>query len=263
MKKVFLQMMFGEPLDSRWLDLYFKNCNMLEKYGWYWKIFTPNSLLSQGNVEIVPMNLDEFDRRVEEKCGVTPNNYIDPTTKAPHKLTSDYYPAYGLILEDHTQGFDFWGHTNWDVVYGRLDHFIPDSYLADCDIFADEANEINGPFTIYRNNSLVNNLFREIPNWQHMFTDHGLFYLDETHMTQAVRKAAAEGRVRFKYPQNYPFFSYDRFPHHVPEPQLERFPDGSLYETFKDRVTGRIHGKEMSFFHFSYTKRYPDVRERN
>jgi hypothetical protein len=48
MKKVMLLTLFGKPHEEPWDENYFKNCRMLEQYGWYWKIFTPNNWQSQG-----------------------------------------------------------------------------------------------------------------------------------------------------------------------------------------------------------------------
>lgn len=241
--KVILQMMFGRPFD--WTEKYLDNCEMIPGYDW--KIFTPNKLKGRKNVEIIPMTIEEFDERVEFQTGIVPGNYIDG--HAPHKLTSDYYPAYGLIMEDYIKDYEWWGHTNWDVVYGRLDHFLTDEYLKDCDIFADEANEINGVFTLYRNNDKVNNLFREVPGWEEAFREHRLFGFDELIMGKWIQ---TQDLVRFKYPKHYPWFGYDRLP-----AELEQKEDGSLFQVLTDKITGRKMGKEISFYHFSYNKRYP------
>jgi len=259
MKKVFLQMMFGSKVP--WFDQYVNDVQFLEKYGWYWKIFTPCDVQSRGNVEVVPMSLNDFDKRIEDKCGFPPRNYIDPKTETPHKLTSDYYPAYGFLMEEYIKGFDFWGHTNWDVIYGRLDHFFPDTLLEKSDIVADENNEINGPFTVYRNNAKTNSIFMLVEGWKEMFKEHELFTFDEYHMTKKVQEMSERGLVRFNTPGEFPFHGYDRFDHHIPVPQLKRKRDGSLYELFTDRVTGRKMGREISFFHFSYSKKYPHIYE--
>jgi hypothetical protein len=241
--KVILQMMFGTPFD--WTDKYFDNFEMLDD--WTLKVFTPNKLKGRKNVEIIPMTIEEFDERVKKVTGIEPGNYIDG--HAPHKLTSDYYPAYGLIMEDHIKGYDFWGHTNWDVVFGRIDHFLTDDYLKDCDIFADEVYELNGTFSIYRNCEKVNNLFKKVPGWEKAFKEHRLFGFDELIMGPWM---ATQEYVRFKCPPYYPWHGYDRLPL-----ELEKKDDGSLYQVAIDKVTGRRMGKEIMFYHFSYTKKYP------
>lgn len=195
------------------------------------------------------MHLVEFDNLVQKATGVEPHNYIDGP--APHKNLTDYYPAYGDIFKDFTKGFDYWGHTNWDCVYGRLNHFLPDSELKKAEIWADEKNEVNGTFSLYKNTKVINTLYRQVYSWEHAFTDHKLYGFDEL---QFSKYAVNNGYVTT--PKGYPFLSYDRFPQHVPNPRLE-YKDGRLYELFTDTVTERTIGKEIMWFHFSYTKKWP------
>ncbi len=258
-KKVFLQTQFGKP--HSWTQEYFDNCNKLEKYGWYWKIFTPNDIKSQGNVEVIKMTLEEFDALILDKCAVNPENYLE--NELPHKLVSDYYPAYGLIFEDYIKDFDYWGHTNWDIVYGRLDKFIPDSEISKYDIWTDDVNTINGIFTLYKNETYINLLFMSIPEWKEMFVRHQLFGVDEYHMTELVKKEAKEKTIKYGFPPYYFLHSHDRLEQHVPDVKLEMKEDGSLFELFQDinhpnwQHARPIAGKEIAFFHFLRTKKWP------
>jgi hypothetical protein len=268
LKKVILQTQFAEP--HPWTKQYLDNFKMLAPYGWYLKVFTPNPLPSSANIEIVPMNLGRFDDLVEHYCGVNPQNSLN-TQGFPRKLLSDFYPVYGQILQDYTAGFDFWGFTNWDVVFGRLDHFVPDSLLENSDIVSDDVNAINGIFTLMRNNDAINNLFREVPGWREQFQCEEPQAFDEIQFTIAVRKAAAEGRVRFTYPPYFGYHSYDRLPQHFPEPNLYFEPDGSLIERFEDPNADMnrflnpkgCFGHEINLFHFSRTKRWPRMNPPN
>lgn len=245
MRKTFLIPQFGKPHD--WTQEYLENIAMLEPYGWEWKIFTPNKLKAVGkNTEIIPMNIEEFDALMEEKIGVNPRNRI--TEKGfPFKPVSDYMPAHGKIFEDYIKDYDMWGHTNWDMIYGRLDHFIPDSFLETVDIFGDDPDAINGIFSVYKNNEFINTLFKEVPHWQDMFLSERLETFDEDYFTRAVRKVRDEGRIKFA---SAFYHGYDRTPEHKPVPALHFDKDSSLIETKT--------GKEIMFWHFSQTKRWPD-----
>jgi hypothetical protein len=256
LKKVFIQMMLGNP--HPWLEEYVENVNRLEKYGWYWYVFSDKDIKSKGNFRVFPFTLGEFTKRVLEKTGIDSENYIDPEFGYPHKLLSDYYPAYGLLFDDYIKDVDYWGHTNWDVAYGRLDHFYPDRMLRQWDIIADCVVEaINGPFTLYKNTERVNNLWKEVPDWQTMFKDHILYYFDEKHFSQTLEKIVGRGDIKLWRPKYYPEHSYDRLIPHVPEPRLSLKEDGSLYEEFLDTRLGTYpHGREIPFFHFSRTKKW-------
>ncbi len=265
LKKVFLQTQFGPP--HPWTQQYLDNVKMLAPYGWYLKVFTPNPLVTSAqNIEIVPMTLQEFDGLIEERFGVAPNNYIN-AKGVPNKLVSEFYPVYGAIFRDYIATFDFWSFTNWDCVYGRLDHFVPDSMLETADIVSDDVNAINGIFTLMRNNGAINNLFREVPNWEDQFRSHTPQAFDEIQFTMAVRKAAAEGRVRFKFPPYFGYHSYDRLVQHQPQPNLYFEPDGALIERFEDPraeynqlLNPKLcFGREIMLWHFSESKRYPTM----
>lgn len=263
MKKVFILTQFGTPHE--WTQQYFDNIGKLAKLGWYWKIFTPNTYDKvPPNVEIIPMTIEEFDQLIEKKVGVNPKNYL--TDKGvPSKPVSDFYVASGLIFEDYIKSYDYWGITNWDVVYGRLDHFLPDELLETMDIFTDDVGRVNGVFSLFRNKPNINKLFRRIPHINDMFTEHKLFGVDEYYFIDPIKKAATINELVYNHPEFYPFHSYDRLIQHWGKPQLEFQEDGSLWEKFADMAppVGYVNfpkgyiAREIMYFHFNYTKKWP------
>jgi len=253
LKKVFINMMFGEPFP--WYDQYVEACTRLAPYGWHWMIFTPCDVKGSENVHVVKMDLREFDQRVWNITGVDPKNFIDGN--GPHKLTSDYYPLYGPIVADYIKGYDFWGHTNWDILYGRLDHYATDEWLEQCDIWTDDPVETNGIFTLYRNTPKVNKLWQLLPEWPKWFSDHTLFYVDEIHFTKVVADLEARGKLRVGRPKDYIFHAYDRLSPHADKPMLEHKEDGTLYELYEDTRLHTLIGREIMMYHFSMRKEWP------
>jgi hypothetical protein len=62
----------------------------------------------------------------------------------PYKLC-DFRPAFGEIFADELAGYDFWGHCDLDVVFGRIrDHLPAEAFDADKILF-------QGNFALYRN----------------------------------------------------------------------------------------------------------------
>lgn len=278
LKKTFCVCMFGEPFS--WIHEFIDHVQHLEKYGWYWNIFTPHDLLdtnttdmgNTGNVSIIPMNCEQFNDLVERKLGVRPNFFI--TEKGvPSVHITDYYVASGIIFEDYLKGSDFWGIANLDIVFGRLNHFFPDSNLNTIDIFTDDTQSFNGIFSLIRNKPYFNELFKQIPNWKEKFAQlpckrcmgddvpHTLFGTDEYDMSELLSQNDA--LIRYAQPLYYPMHSHDRLEQHVPTPKLEIKEDGSLWELSKD-VNGPqwIHarpfiGREIPYFHFQRSKQWP------
>lgn len=273
MKKVFVQLELGKPHD--WIEKYLENVGKLEKYGWYWKIFTPNKFENvPPNVEIVDMNADQFNELCEKKLGVNPKLFITEDG-IPSMHITDYYVFGGVLFEDYLKDADFWGITNLDVVFGRLDHFVPDDLLAKADIFSDAINEVNGVFCLWKNNEVMNNLFKVIPDWQKVFTispcpacvtktgRHTLYATDEIWMSNLLPIFAQEG-ISIIYPKYFPLHSHDRLEIHQPEAKLTIKDDGSLWELIADiQPTNPKYiflGREVAYFHFSHTKKWPNIQ---
>lgn len=256
MKKVFIQTQFGKPHE--WTAEYMNNVQKLVNDGWYWKIFTPNNIASVGNVEVIKMNIEQFNKLVKRTCGVDPDVFIGENG-LPTKPMTDYMVAGGLIFAQWLKDADFWGITNWDVVYGNLSKFFPDSVINKSDIFSDDVNTINGVFSLYRNVPEVNELFKQLPDWEAGFKGSEIYGLDEYGMTRIANK------VRFVTPSFYPLHSHDRLQPHVPDVMLSIKNDGSLWELLKDVAPPNwIHarpfiGREIPLFHFQRTKSWPNT----
>ncbi len=265
MKKCFIILQFGKPFP--WIDKFLASVEHLGKYGWYWTIFTPNEHDSfPYNVNIIDMNIDQFNTLVGEKTGITPKIFI--TDKGiPSIHVTDFMVAYGKIFEDYLKGYDFWGMMGGpDVLFGRLDHFLPDSYLADCDIFTDDPKFINGCFTLFKNTPVINDIYTKIPNWKEAFKQkdclrcttgrgaHTLFGTDEYGLTEVMSKS----KLHYKHPEHYPLHGHDRLERH----EIELKEDGSLWELNRDNPplwSNAIptFGREILFYHFSQTKTWP------
>lgn len=266
MKKVFILTQFGSPHE--WTQEYIDSVQKLEQYGWYWKIFTNNPKIeSKGNVEIIPMDIQGFNDLVLKYCGVNPTNFIKQDG-TPSNPMSDFYIANGIIFQDYLKDADYWGITNWDVIYGRLDHYLSDSFLNQYDIWSDDVNNINGVFSLYKNREAINNLFKQIQDWEKAFTTHSLFGLDERDMNFVVRRAHDAGIIKFGYPKYHPLHSYDRLEQHVPDVKLQLTDEGSLFELYYDMArptndplfTTGLRGREIMYFHFSKTKTWPKLQ---
>lgn len=73
--------------------------------------------------------------------------------ESPYKLC-DFRPAFGEVFADELTGFDFWGHCDLDVVFGRIrDHLPPEAFTFDKVL-------IQGNFALYRNTPEAAGWFR-------------------------------------------------------------------------------------------------------
>jgi hypothetical protein len=93
----------------------------------------------------------------------------------PYKLC-DFRPAFGEIFRDELAGYDFWGHTDLDVIFGRIrDHLPAEAFAADKILF-------QGNFALYRNIAEAATWFRhEVPgiSYRDAFTSPAAMHFDE------------------------------------------------------------------------------------
>jgi hypothetical protein len=93
----------------------------------------------------------------------------------PYKLC-DFRPAFGEIFADELAGYDFWGHTDLDVIFGRIREHLPAA--------AFEADKIlfQGNFALYRNTPAAAGWYRHAVgkvDYRDVMTDPAARHFDE------------------------------------------------------------------------------------
>jgi hypothetical protein len=172
-------------------------------------------------------DLERFRARVAGQLGVT-----CPVVEGGTKI-HDYRPAFGRLYQDELAGYDWWGHTDYDCVYGRVGKFVTDELLDGCDIQSDCAHDyLAGPWTLYRNRADVRDLFETAPDWREQLEEPTTSGWVETSFSEIAKH---ELRVRI-----------DKFHAYWDHTKLRQNGDRLLYQ-----------GREISFFHFRYTKEWP------
>lgn len=84
----------------------------------------------------------------------------------PYKFC-DLRPAYGEVFSELLKGYDFWGHTDMDIVYGDLRKYLSEEILEQYDkIYG------NGHFSLYRNTPQINEIYKkvEVPTYRQVFS---------------------------------------------------------------------------------------------
>lgn len=208
--KVFICPYFG--VHPEWMDNYWRNAERMQAHGY-------NFLLEDDE--------DAFRDRVRDRLGIEP-----PPMWGTGNIW-DFRPALGFLYEDKIADYDFWGHTDFDCVYGRVERFTTDERLHACDIFSDCAhNYIAGPWSLYRNHRDIRELFLQHPLWEHNMTYPVPTGWVETTFTAWIRDAVSVTIVD---------------EHGYDQPELLLFQGDRL-----------MHGgREIPMFHFRRSKQYP------
>lgn len=227
LRKLMITPFYGRLPD--WFDQYLANIELLKPLGYDWLITT---------------NLGLFKKRVKETLGIE-----CPVVPGAGKVW-DYRASLGFLFEKELKGYDYWGHADFDCVFGRIDHFMPDERLSALDIWSNHADPkelyggyICGPWTLYRNDPKVNTLFMRYPRWKESLSQpNPTGWLEfQDGFTGVVDAAHNAGEIKRLYTM-YQTKDLDAF-------STLSMKDGVLFEGRDERM--------MAHFRRSNPKRWP------
>jgi len=206
MNKIFIMPYFGELPE------------------WYDKFELP-----KGYEILLDTDLNGFRTRVKEKLGI---DY--PGLPGTGKVF-DYRCALGVLYKDEIKGYDYFGHCDFDMVFGDVDKWFPDEELAQLDIWSNHGTYICGPWTMYKNTERVCNLFKEFPDWKEKMIYPEVNGWVENEYSRLVEQSGLKYRYSFEQGD----------PYHPPFNLVKK--DGKLYQD----------GIEIPMLHFRRSKIWP------
>ena len=111
-------------------------------------LFTDNDIAVNNNVTCCPMTLSEMRERASKVLG------FEACLNRPYKCC-DYKVIYGLIFADYLQQYDYWGHCDFDLIFGDLIAFFDKYNLYKYDHFL-----ALGHLSLYKNTKEVNERYK-------------------------------------------------------------------------------------------------------
>lgn len=218
-KKIFITPYFGN--FPEWMDKYTKHFEeVLRPKGYDWLLDT---------------DLEGFKKRVKNKLGV---DY--PGLPGTGKVW-DYRGALGLLYEEEIKSYPWWGHQDFDMVYGDVDKWVTDEFLAKLDVHSNHISYVNGCWTLYRNKPQINQLF--------LGCDWKKYMVSSPEPNGWIESAFSRQLERSGFPYKYTFWQgnpYDNNP-------ILKFENGKLYQDIKHDG----NWEEICMFHFRRSKRWP------
>lgn len=190
----------------------------------------------EGYDWLLDTNLDSFKKRVKDKLRIE-----CPVEYGSSKVW-DYRCALGLLYEEEIKEHDYWGHCDFDVVWGDMDKFYPDLIISQYDVISGHNTYVNGSFSLYRNNRMVNTLFQFGIEWLPNMIDKTSTGWVEKEFSRLLEQSGL--KYAYTFYQGNP---WDRTP-------IVKKESNSLYQ-----LIGGLKGewKEIAFFHFRHLKRWP------
>ncbi|GAL11920.1 hypothetical protein JCM19233_2910 [Vibrio astriarenae] len=125
------------------------------------------------NFKVIKTSLASLSDRIEKTLG------IDINIKHPIKLC-DFKPTWGHVFETELKSYDFWAFGDIDVVYGDVQHFLPENWQQK-DIISFVPNWLSGSLCLIKNNDTMRTLYQRSEYWKEALgaADHWAF--DECH----------------------------------------------------------------------------------
>jgi len=159
---------FGNFPD--YFDLWLKSAEMNRSI--QFKIFTDQQREDlPSNVTLEYMTIGQMRELASQKLG------FSVCLERPYKCC-DFKPAYGVIFEDYLADADYWGHCDFDLIWGDLRHYFDFYDLNSFDKFLPL-----GHLCLYKNNYENNHRFMlegsSVGGYRLVFSDPHNFAFDE------------------------------------------------------------------------------------
>lgn len=139
-----------------------------------WLFFTDCGVPSNcpNNVRVVQESFAEYCARVSGRLGI---RFSPPN---PYKLC-DLKPALGYVHSGDLEGYDFWGFSDIDLVYGDLREYFTDERLSRYDLLSTHARRVSGHLCLFRNTAGMREAFMRAPDWDRLLADPAHHAFDE------------------------------------------------------------------------------------
>jgi hypothetical protein len=124
------------------------------------------------NVKIIYKSIEEIKVAAAQKLG------FKIAIENGYKL-NDFKPAYGFLFPELVKGYDFWGHSDLDVIYGNMREFFDNEMLSTYDFISTRHDFTCGCFCLYRNNKKINTYFMRSKDYKKVFSNPKHFCFDE------------------------------------------------------------------------------------
>ena len=202
---------------------------------------------SPSNVHFIKMSIEDMRQLAEKKLGF----HIE--LQRPYKCC-DLRPAYGFIFEDYISNYDFWGHCDFDLIWGDIRFFL-NKYNLDCyDKFL-----TFGHLSLYKNTFENNARFMLdgslVGDYKTIFQDEHNYAFDELEGVYQIYKKHSfkmfEERIFADISKIYKRFRLALQDVNHDE-QLFYWKDGHVFRAYYS--DGTIYNDEFIYIHFKERK---------
>ncbi len=132
----------------KYFDLWLKSASYNPQIDF--KIFTDSEIENYpNNVNVIHMTLQEMKTLAEQKLK------MQVSLEKPYRCC-DFKVVYGVIFQEYIGEYEYWGHCDFDLIWGDIYTFLTTYDYQKYDRFLDL-----GHFSLYRNTPTVNNYYKK------------------------------------------------------------------------------------------------------
>lgn len=154
-----------------WFSFFIESCKYNPKIDWLFYTDCGEPPDTADNIRFVHCSFADYKRKVSDALG------IDFNPESAYKLC-DIKPSYGLVHQQETEGYDFWGFGDVDVIYGDLQGYITEKMLR-ANLISFHGHRVAGHLCLLRNNETMRHAFQRCRDWRMIFTDKNNHAFDE------------------------------------------------------------------------------------
>ena len=165
MKRIVVLPYFGKFND--YFPLWIKSCGYNKSIDWLIVTDCDYSFDKYDNVKFLHTTLDQLKKDFESKLG------YKISLKSPYKLC-DFKPLYGHLFSEYTEGYDYCGYCDCDLIWGNIDAFLEEELFVKYDKVLR-----NGHLSFIRNIPAVNEIFKRFETHKVIFKSPAIYNYDE------------------------------------------------------------------------------------
>ena len=92
---------------------------------------------------------------------------------------NDLKPAYAYVFPEIFEGYDYWGQSDLDIIYGNIRGFLTEEMINSYEYISMRHDITTGPFSIYKNCEKINTFFMRSKDYRTVLSRHEALCFDE------------------------------------------------------------------------------------
>lgn len=176
MKIALLIPYFGE--FPEWSEIYFYTLRRNPEINFIFYTDQDGSAYESENIHFNKIPYSDYLDIVREKLNIN----FQPSD--PYKLC-DLRPCFGELHAEDFDGYDFYGWTDMDILFGHIRSFYTDEILEKFDVISTHGIRISGHLALFRNTGKNRTMYRNIYRWKYYLEKPEFIGIDEHGITNA------------------------------------------------------------------------------